>query len=89
MTVNEQQIWLVREQLPGGHQRGSFTKGEKTGNVGHGGGDTRHLVFDQFKRGILQQNHCGSRHFATLLKPNVRPADQIRRIVLQTILADH
>ncbi|MPM98225.1 hypothetical protein SDC9_145409 [bioreactor metagenome] len=54
VPVNEQQIWLVREQLPGGHQRGGFTKGEKTGNVGHGSGDTRHLIFNQFKRGILQ-----------------------------------
>lgn len=49
VPVNKQQVRFLRKLLPRRQQRRRFAKREKAGNIGHGGGDARHLILHQLQ----------------------------------------
>ena len=85
VSVNEEQVRFLRKLLPRRQQRRRFAKREKAGNIGHRGGDPRHLILHQLKLRPGQQHHRSPGDLPFLLKPDVRAADQRRRVAIQSI----
>ncbi len=84
VSVNEQQVRFLRKLLPRRQQRRRFAKREKAGNIGHRGGDPRHLILHQLKLRPVSST-IAARVIPFLLKPDVRAADQRRRVAIQSI----